>query len=223
MTGCFLRLTHRSLQFHKSMMFQSYQDDEIESILKEKVKGHSIVDPKAVSFIAKRVANVKGDARQAIEMLSTAITNAQERAEDQPNSGAQQKGPYLVGMKDVIKLCSDLSKLTEMIRYLPLMGKLVICAAVRLARENQSTGSTIKLTRRDLLNATYKLLQEKLPEDSVDESDINALISRLHDDGFANIETIWGVDDDDPIAFNHQVSDLEVAVEQTLKGSFFAA
>ena len=200
-------------------MFQSYQEGEIESILKGKVEGHSIVDPKAITFIAKKVSNVKGDARQAIEMLSTALSNAREKAQENP--GAKKNGPYLVGMKDVIRLGSDHLKLTDQIKDLPLYGRLVVSAAVKLAVKNHSSGSTVQLTREDLLITSCRVIQDKFPSMYVDEADVNSLINALHDSGLATIETTFGVGLSDPITFNHLATELDAAVDEALEGAFY--
>lgn len=198
-------------------MFQSYQQDEIEAILRGKVEGHSIVDPKAISFIAKKTANVKGDARQAIEMLSTAISKAREQAEDEGNMKSQPKGPYLVGMRDVIRMNTEFTKLTALINQLTTYGKLVLVAAVRLANKSQVSESKIRLTRGDLWNTSLMVIQEKF--EYVEESAIGDQIDRLHDIGVATIEG-YG-DSYDPITFNHMASELDAAAQETLKEAFF--
>lgn len=206
-------------QFHKSFSFQAYLEADIVSILQGRVGGLSIVDPKAVTFIAKKTSNVKGDARQAIEMLTTALRNAKEKAQDQAEKGVPAAEGYLVTMKDVIRLNTDFIKLTALMESLPTYAKLVVVAAVNVALK--TSGSTNVLTRQDLIKAGVKVIQEKFPYDYVDESDINDQINLLHDNGVANIETTFGTEPTDPIVFNHLPQELDVAVTEALRKEDF--
>ena len=203
-----------------SITFAAYNSDDLENLMRGRLEDPSLVDPKALSYIAKKFANAKGDARPALEVLTTALKKAKERAKTQ---GAEEKDEmqagksdaYVVKIKDVFQLGADFTKLTDLIRDLPLYQKLMVCAAVRLAVQRKA--SEVSVTGAEL-NRAFKDVYFEAFADYPDFDDINSQIAALNDIGLAKYDSY-----NDTISFDYMPEELDTVVRSSLgkEGNFF--
>jgi Cdc6-like AAA superfamily ATPase len=175
--------------------------------MRGRLENATVVDPKALSYIAKKFANVKGDARPALEVLTTALKAAKERIQKH-NVGKSDR--YIVTIKDVFHLCADFTKLTELIKGLTLHGKLMVCAAVELARGSNARDAFV--SRDDLVNAFRDLVYKKVGEDShFSVSEALTHVQTLDDIGLADVCKYRN-----EIVFKHTPEELDAAVKDCL-------
>ncbi|EGT34896.1 hypothetical protein CAEBREN_09323 [Caenorhabditis brenneri] len=63
----------------RRLVFQPYQHDQIEEIVRARLQGSSLIEPKAIELVAKKISTNTGDLRQALDFLCRAIGVAVER------------------------------------------------------------------------------------------------------------------------------------------------
>jgi Cdc6-like AAA superfamily ATPase len=190
-----------------TITFSAYQSHDLENLMRGRLEDASVVDPKAISYIAKKYANVKGDARPAMEVLTTALKAAKERA---ANFVPMKSDGYIVKLKDVFPLCTEFTKLTELISRLPSHAKLMVSAAVYLGRKNKS--SEVYLTHAEMIHAFKELFYKKFGNDvCFDKSEALVHMQTLDDIGLADVRN-----NEDVIVFNHTPEELDAAVADSL-------
>uniref|UniRef100_A0A1I7TMA5 Origin recognition complex subunit 1 n=1 Tax=Caenorhabditis tropicalis TaxID=1561998 RepID=A0A1I7TMA5_9PELO len=63
----------------RRLVFQPYQHKQIEEIVRARLRGSNLIEPKAIELVAKKIAMNTGDLRQALDFLCRAIGVAIER------------------------------------------------------------------------------------------------------------------------------------------------
>ncbi|CAB9509564.1 complex subunit [Seminavis robusta] len=201
----------------QTITFGAFSSKDLEAIMAGRLGDKSIVDPKALSYIAKKFANLKGDARPAMELLTKVLKNARERSQKQAGKAADG---FMVKIRDVVKAATKESQLPNLIEQLPLHGKMMVYVAVGLAQKNRASEENVKLTRGELFRAGSAFFAEKFGEHSeFSPSDWNAHIDAMDDMGLAIIERqAYFALPDDTIVFEHFPDELETALQDSLTG-----
>lgn len=63
----------------RRLVFQPYQHEQIEEIVRARLQGSCLIEPKAIELVAKKIAMNTGDLRQALDFLCRAIGVAIEK------------------------------------------------------------------------------------------------------------------------------------------------
>ncbi|VWU49735.1 origin recognition complex subunit 1 [Hepatocystis sp. ex Piliocolobus tephrosceles] len=108
------------------LVFSPYKGDEIEKIIKERLENcKEIIDNTAIQLCARKVANVSGDIRKALQICRKAFEN--------------KRGNKIIP-KDIIEATNQLfdSPLTQAINYLPWAFKIFLtCVIIELRMLNE--------------------------------------------------------------------------------------
>uniref|UniRef100_A0A8C9GFL5 Origin recognition complex subunit 1 n=1 Tax=Piliocolobus tephrosceles TaxID=591936 RepID=A0A8C9GFL5_9PRIM len=108
------------------LVFSPYKGDEIEKIIKERLENcKEIIDNTAIQLCARKVANVSGDIRKALQICRKAFEN--------------KRGDKIIP-KDIIEATNQLfdSPLTHAINYLPWAFKIFLtCVIIELRMLNE--------------------------------------------------------------------------------------
>lgn len=187
----------------------------MEEIMRSRLEDSSVVQPAALTFIAKKTSSSSGDVRKAIEHLTTALKDAEERAQKQTNDGvAATQGQYLVSMRDVIRVNSDYAKLSKIIDAQPTATKLAVSVAAKMVKENN--GGDIH--RRDLVGALCDAWFEKSNDYLHDAGDH---VGTLGDMGICKFTHRDLNPDNDVIHFDFLSQELQEAADVALKNEFY--
>jgi Cdc6-like AAA superfamily ATPase len=196
---------------NNTITFSAFQSVDLENLMRGRLEDASVVDPKAISYIAKKYANANGDARPAMEVLTTALNVAKERARiPLTRGGAEKSDGYIVKIRDVFQSSSEFTNLTKLINHLSSHGKLMVCAAVDLAR--MSKASDVYVSKVDLIDAFRDLFYKKFGENSsFSEADAWGHIKTLDDIGLAVVGEYT-----ETVVFTHTPEELDAAVSDSL-------
>lgn len=180
--------------------------------------GFSVVDQKAVEFVAAKVAASSGDAREFLELLSLAI---QKRLDSLSNEKLDESlTKPVIGIRDAMMAIRETNvKYKDVIESLTTCEKITLCAGVHLSRKFEG-----KAVRLDSVKS-YTMEAFGFDND-LSLEDFKGVIERLQDNGLlklaekekrSNISTA-------PISnllrfevcFDLQLEDVESALEETL-------
>lgn len=178
--------------------------------------GNSIVDPKALSFLASKVAAKSGDARTMLELVESAVGIRYDSATDEQLKGEPPHDRPIVSIQDAMKAvkASVFSPATR-IDALPETTKLVLLVAVTIC-----SNSPANYTMSELKNFCNNVLRyEKM--DSLDFDSFSQCIERLVDQGLllSNCDAhadIWSRGSM-PVRFGEQLQDIQAAVADTIE------
>jgi Cdc6-like AAA superfamily ATPase len=175
------------------------------------------VHPKALEFIAMKVAQNTGDARSVLDMATNAIERRLLVVRDGGSLPADQNAP-LVTMADVMpQVKKTNAKIAETIEGLPAMGKAILCVLASLARAGAKSTTLGKL-KRFVSDAMSESQQEEL----LTLEDFKALVETLLDNGLlsvgGSIQGNLGMGNLQmmPISLGSQLEDVEVAIANGL-------
>lgn len=213
------RRADKFVQFSKSYSFQAYNEKDMEEIMRSRLENSDIVLPAALTFIAKKYAGSSGDVRKAIEHLGRALKGARARAKDDATVGSQllagpKQGPFLVGIRDVVKINADYAKLSQTIEDLPRNVKIAVAVAAKMLQKN-GEGS---ISRKELVHKFIMFYTNKFKE-GIDAGEARSGIDSLDDQGIANFNYSDG---NATISFNYLALELQEAARVALgKDGFF--
>lgn len=192
--------------------FQTYSDTDLQRILEARV-GHSVISENVLKMIAKKVGNLSGDARKALDAAAKAVVECLERTPEDVTSN----GP-LVKMQDVVKVFRSFEKnYKETIDGLTTAGKVVLCVASVFAKKNQSVA----------LRRLHELVKETLSETSRMDDMIQSydsftrIVEMLKDSGLLK-STVLKKKVGTQIELQMPVQDIETVLNQELKVPFYA-
>jgi Cdc6-like AAA superfamily ATPase len=185
--------------------------------------GFSVVDKKAMEFVAAKVAASSGDARKYIELVTKSIQNCLMKL-----SLTKQELPLtkpVVTIKEAMMAIRETNiKYKDIIQNLTTSEKVALCAGVHLARKFDGEGATMRMIR-DLTMVAMGF------ENDVSLEDFKGVLERLQDSGLLLI----GLEDkrklssmkmvdllNHPFRFDLQLEDVESALEDTvMKEGFY--
>ena len=142
----------RSRMGGESILFPPYTKEELEDILRERVKeafDENVIDESVISYCSAIAAKVDGDARVAIDLLKTAADIA-ERNGDSVVTDAHVKSA---------KNSLEFDLMSEAIKTLPSHSKLVLVSIVKnheIGNRSMTTGDVYKTytTISDIIGVT---------------------------------------------------------------------
>jgi Cdc6-like AAA superfamily ATPase len=140
--------------------------------------GDTIVDEKALNFVAARVATGSGDARQMMELVSKAVEHKKRSLSELALKAPAPQKP-LVTIRDAVQAikASAPENYSKQIESLPEMAKLVLCVAVSMCKEYPENFSFKKL------RSYCSFAAEKEFGDSIDLDTFMSLMQLLVDQG----------------------------------------
>jgi Cdc6-like AAA superfamily ATPase len=170
-------ISHIALQFKDPVSFERYSEDEMLTILRARV-GSNVIAEAVLKFVCKKIASASGDVREALEMLSEAVKDAQNTV----SAVRRDTSEPLVTMQNMMKHNKKVNKsLVDIIDGLPMAGKVLLCAVTTLAQDN------VKLTTMGKLKAFVNQCLHKHPDELMSLEDFSLTISSLEDNGLLKI------------------------------------
>jgi len=213
-------------------MFSTYSENEINSILEARV-GHTVVDPRVLQFVSKKVGSSSGDARKALELASSAVQLRLREIDEMDSQKTRELdstvGP-LVWMKHVALACrEEATNWKDRIDGLPLAGKMMLCVITTLTQANvcTTTVGALKNSVTDCMSSTGS------EEEMLGYEDFLAVLGTLVDFGLlrvssnANLDTVFDTSRmvidiyNEPIHLEKQPEDIEKSLSRDLKQGFF--
>ena len=115
--------------------------------------GRSIIDDKAIEFVARKEAATSGDARNVLGLVVSAIGQCRKQMTEDCLKSRNAKG-NLVKMQHVMMAIRERNtKFTTVIEGLPLAQKAVLCVATGVARMEQDEMMTFGKLKRICMDA----------------------------------------------------------------------
>lgn len=119
----------------ESVIFPPYSKDELEDILRERVKeafDKNVIEDSVISYCASIGAKVDGDARVAIDLLKTAADIAERNGDEKVQEA------HVKSAKNSI----EFDIVSEAIKTLPPQSKLVLIAVIKNVESGNSSMTT---------------------------------------------------------------------------------
>lgn len=119
----------------ESVIFPPYSKDELEDILRERVKeafDENVIEDSVISYCASIGAKVDGDARVAIDLLKTAADIAERNGDEKVQEA------HVKSAKNSI----EFDIVSEAIKTLPPQSKLVLIAVIKNVESGNSSMTT---------------------------------------------------------------------------------
>ena len=190
--------------------------------------GTNLMEPKALDFLAKKVANSnRGDARAAISQASAAVHRSYDSLS--PKDLTSVTSGYLVLMKHVAPILTEHNKeYSDRIKGLPDHGKSVLCILTVLS-SNKVRGTSFSKLRSFVLSC----LEEGGLVDALSEQDFKVVMDMLHDAGLiclgddrlkksSSTMTSLGQElGSMPVSIGRQAQDIAKAVQNVLGNQSF--
>lgn len=168
--------------------------------------GDTVVESKAIDFLARRIGSTSGDARKHLDILARSLSDRYESmTEDQLN--ALHEGP-LVKLSHLAKICNRMTpKPREEVSALPTMEKHLLCLCIYLAPRVVSMPMPLK--------KLLTLFREVYPVVELDEvSSLSSLLERLVDTGLLQLKVASLASGS--VVFDEQLDEVETAVRERL-------
>lgn len=213
----------------EEVIFRTYSEADLISIIKRRLGIHTnLIDPRAMTFVARKVAKLDGDARLVLDLMSSSIITAKESLSAEMLEQKSTDKP-LVNLPHVMKAIktSGAIPLVDHINALPSKAKTILAIATTLGQVS-SSWSVIRL------NQLKKYCAEATRHEIFDELSTEgfySIIGQLEDAGLIisadsdDVVRDIGFDDpgEKPIRVGVQMDDVEIALEKTLftEGSFY--
>ena len=150
----------------ESVIFPPYSKDELEDILRERVKeafDENVIEDSVISYCASIGAKVDGDARVAIDLLKTAADIAERNGDEKVQEA------HVKSAKNSI----EFDIVSEAIKTLPPQSKLVLIAVIKNVESGNSS-----MTTGDVYKA-YQSLCGMIGTSVLSQRRIGDLISEL--------------------------------------------
>jgi Cdc6-like AAA superfamily ATPase len=198
------------------LVFHTYRKDELVKIADSKI-GVSVVDQKALEFVAAKVAATSGDAREFLELVTRAI---QKRIDSLSKDKLDEDLiKPAIGIRDAMMAIRETNiKYKDVIESLTTCEKVTLCAGVHLSR--MLDGMAVRL--ETVKNYTMEAFGY---ENDLSLEDFKGVIERLQDSGLlkmaekerrnissAPISNLLRYE----VCFDLQLEDVESALEETL-------
>ena len=161
------------------MVFQPYKKEDLVKLSQAKI-GFSVVHQKAHEFIAAKVANGSGDARQYLDLVQKAIIFSRRMLKLEQLSAELSK-PCVTIRNAMEAIRETNQKCKETIQSLTSYEKMTLCAGVHLARK--LGGKPVQMGK------LKKLVMLGLGMDAdVSLEEFKGIIERLQDSGLLKLE-----------------------------------
>jgi Cdc6-like AAA superfamily ATPase len=148
-------------------------------IIEERV-GTTLFATGDTQLIAKKVVNMNGDARNALEMMKHTIQYALQKTK----SGEVKHGP-LVTLGDVIK-GMDTRKMKDRVDGLPETGKAMLCILCRLAQSSVGSYMTFKDLRSEVARVCH---ESDINDEGLTQEEFKNLLEIIKDLGLIAIHS----------------------------------
>jgi Cdc6-like AAA superfamily ATPase len=179
--------------------------------------GFTVIAKNAHEFIAAKVSNSSGDARQYLDLVEKAVIFCKRKLSLEKLDNDHSKP--IVAIRDAMKAISETNhKSRDIIRSLTSTEKMTLCAGVHLARK--LGGKPVELGKlRTLTMMAYGL------DSDLSLEDFKGVIERLQDNGLLKLNekekqafTKTGMCSllRYPVQFDLQLEDVDSALEDTL-------
>jgi Cdc6-like AAA superfamily ATPase len=201
-------------------VFETYNAQSLINIVTSRVSC-SVIHPKTVEFLAKKVAATSGDARAIIELIYSSIL-ACERELSYAILDGPMKEAVVTPRHAMIVIRQSNVWYTDMIEHLPTFQKLALLVGVNLARLVGQKPMNLGLLRQHLM---LILDLDQSYEDSLSIEDFKFLIETLVDSHLLCLKEFDGDSlssrsyqhlSQVPITFELQLEDVESAIESTI-------
>jgi len=211
------------------VIFRPYSETDLVSIIQKRL-GHNIhlIDPIALTFVARKIAKANGDARLVLDLMRSSIIKARETLTTE-DLNTHTCDTIVVKLPHVMKAIkySGAIPLVDYIIGLPSKAQTVLAIATTLGQVS-SSWNIIPLHK--LKKYCAEATRHEVFDDLSTES-FYSIISMLEDAGLmytAKTDRLlnkFRYDDftEMPIRVDVQMEDVEIALEQTLfnQGTFF--
>jgi len=169
------------------------------------------VDPKALEYLSKTVANSSGDARRHLDVLSRAITRFRDTTTTETLDSDYER-PIIKLPHFLLVLNQSILKPKDLLQKSPALNKHVLCLCLQLAARQ----GTNPLSLRILL----ELLRDCCPAVDIEgESQLKRTIEHLVDDGLLKLKDNKIISNE--IRFDEQLDEVESAVQDQLMTQSF--
>ena len=206
------------------IVFTTYEKEDFIRIAHSRV-GSCVVHPKAIEFIASKVAATSGDVRAFMSLLAQSIEACrQQLSESALDAEVVGTDPIVKIPHAMMVLRSKNTKYRDIIESLPSFEKYTLVCGVHLSRAIPP-GKALSLSILKKCSMEAFGFDEATAGDHVSLEDFKGIIERLADSGLLTLdegdaralstESISGLMAF-PIKFGLQLEDVESALEETL-------
>ena len=198
------------------LVFSPYGKDELVKITEAKI-GFSVVDKKAMEFIAAKVSASSGDARKYLELVVLAIQSYRQKLPLIELAKPLTK-PVVTIRQAMIAIRDSNTKYTDIIQSITTFEKVTLCVGVHLARKFDGNGVTVSQLK-DLTMECFGA------DNDVSIEDFKGVVERLVDSGLLLLDAeakrkLSAMRMGDlmrtPIGFDLQLEDVVSALDDTL-------
>jgi len=199
------------------LVFQTYRKDDLVKMSQSKI-GFTVVDKKAHEFIAAKVANSCGDARQYFDLIEKSVIFCRRKLSPEKRVGVYTK-PIVMIRNAMLAIRETNRKIKDIIQSLTSIEKMTLCAGVHLARKYEGRPVQLGKLKEHVCSAIdfYEHLSLE---------DFKGVIERLSDSGLLQLNTRDSQQPftslrmfsllQYPIQFDLQLEDVDSALEDTL-------
>lgn len=199
-----------------TLVFQAYKKADLVKMSQAKI-GFTVVHQRAHEFIAAKVANSSGDARQYLDLVQKAIIYCRRKMKLEQRAATHTK-PCVTIRDAMMAIRETNQKCKETIQSLTSYEKMTLCAGVHLARK--LGGKPVQLGKlRKLVMYAFGM------EADVSLEEFKGIIERLVDNGLLQLQereknafTSTAMFNllHYPVQFDLQLEDVDSALEDTL-------
>ena len=199
-----------------TLVFQAYKKADLVKMSQAKI-GFTVVHQKAHEFIAAKVANSSGDARQYLDLVQKAIIYCRRKMKLEQRAATHTK-PCVTIRDAMMAIRETNQKCKETIQSLTSYEKMILCAGVHLARK--LGGKPVQLGKlRKLVMYAFGM------EADVSLEEFKGIIERLVDNGLLQLQEREKQEFTStamfnllryPVQFDLQLEDVDSALEDTL-------
>lgn len=197
-------------------MFETYKKKDLVRISQTKI-GFTVMDKKAHEFIAAKVANSSGDARQYLDLVCKTLIHSRRKMSHTKLLMAHTKP--VVTIRDAMLAIRETNRKTkDLIQSLTSFEKMTLCAGVHLSRK--LGGKAVAMGKlRELTMQAFGM------DADVSLEEFKGIIERLFDHGLLKLNEaekqaftktpMYGLLRY-PVQFDLQLEDVDSALEHTL-------
>jgi len=206
------------MQIQEEIIFDPFTDNDLTEMIKLRLGEHiSLVDEKAITFASRKIAKSKGDAREVLQIMGAAITNATNSL---GSAKLSEKAVYspVVKIAHVMKAIKGLGSNNSMVNIidnLPKNAKVVLCIATALGQVSSAWKMICTSNLKKFCNEAFgnDIIQ------SWSQDQFHEVIEQLVDADLISYEKSDEVFDflgDRCIKVGVQLEDVELAMNDTL-------
>lgn len=202
------------------LVFNTYRKEELVKITQSKI-GFSVVDKKALEFIAAKVSASSGDARRYLELVCLSIDRCLEKL-PQAMQDVELTKPVVTIRDAMLAIRETNVKYKDIIESLPFLDKVTLCTGVHLSR---------KLDSKPLSLGTLQKLTVECTGVDIDAGpeEFKESVERLMDSGLLTLNcdkrsfsSSHGMGLTSMLVhFDLQLEDVESALEDSIKDQAF--